>query len=75
MRNLFAPISDHSPILLCTSVQEAKMSRRVFRFENKWKAEPGLNAVVEEVWGSGSGLEVLDKLQSCSLALDRSVFD
>ncbi|XVF67744.1 hypothetical protein PTKIN_Ptkin10aG0146700 [Pterospermum kingtungense] len=71
LRNLCAPISDHSPLLLCTDVQEEYSGRRMFRFENKWKSEPTLKAVVQEAWIESSGGGLIDKLRTCSVALDK----
>ncbi|CAN1793535.1 hypothetical protein LINPERHAP1_LOCUS20031 [Linum perenne] len=50
LRNLNAPISDHSLILLNTHQTVRTVRSRRFRFENKWLTEEGVKGIVEEGW-------------------------
>ncbi|CAN0830960.1 hypothetical protein LINGRAHAP2_LOCUS1581 [Linum grandiflorum] len=38
--NLVAPVSDHTPLLLCTHTMPLQLIRRRFRFENEWTTLP-----------------------------------
>lgn len=69
--NLFALIFIILQYCCVLMFKMKKIACMFFIFENKWKAEPTLKAIVESVWSDSDRVGVLDKLQSCSLALDR----
>ncbi|KAJ9558242.1 hypothetical protein OSB04_012856 [Centaurea solstitialis] len=71
LRNLTAPISDHSPILLDMVGSSCSSKKHVFRFENKWFLEDTLNPMVEQRWQDTSGQRLLDRLEVCSTALNK----
>ncbi|XP_073051726.1 uncharacterized protein [Primulina eburnea] len=70
LRNLSAPVSDHSPILLETEVKEKVFQKHQFRFENRWLREPELQPIVEECWTRNRESDVLRRLTLCSKVLD-----
>ncbi|CAN0915231.1 hypothetical protein LINGRAHAP2_LOCUS29006 [Linum grandiflorum] len=71
LRNLIAPVSDHSPIILSTEGLETHFSPRLFRFENAWLAEPSLRPLLQECWDSTMGQPLLMCLTECATTLNR----
>ncbi|CAN0825908.1 Transposon TX1 uncharacterized 149 kDa protein [Linum grandiflorum] len=71
LRNLIAPVSDHSPILLTT--KPVAYHHRVwrFRFENKWLEEQSLKPLVTEKWGELVGEDLESRLAVCAVELGR----
>lgn len=67
--NSFAPISDHSPVLLTTVEKGSYTYKRTFRFENKWIREPGLHEVVETCWSETVEASLVDRLHALSSCL------
>ncbi|CAN0857899.1 hypothetical protein LINGRAHAP2_LOCUS6980 [Linum grandiflorum] len=65
LRNLIAPISDHSPILLNTQLVVHERRRWRFRFENAWKREEALRPLVEDSWQEFSSESFVDRLKGC----------
>ncbi|XP_075485321.1 uncharacterized protein LOC142525036 [Primulina tabacum] len=72
LRNLNAPVSDHSPILLETEVREIAVHKQRFRFENRWLRKPDLNSIMEDFWERNKKIdvirslyEVLDEVRPC----------
>ncbi|CAN0884567.1 hypothetical protein LINGRAHAP2_LOCUS14879 [Linum grandiflorum] len=50
LRNLVAPTSNHSPIILLTTTNIHGRRRWKFRFENAWRREEPIRPLVEDVW-------------------------
>lgn len=69
LRNIHAPISDHSPILLNTEDSFEPRKHRRFRFENKWLKEPDLPNVVRDCWKNLEGINILERLTATSESL------
>lgn len=59
LTNLVALISDHSPILLDTSLVVVQHRARSFRFENKWLAELDIGWVIESSWEGFKDFQLL----------------
>lgn len=66
LRNVVAPISDHSPLVLNTEVKVGHQNGRTFKFENKWLLEPNFKPFVESCWNDAGGLSLVDRLYTCS---------
>ncbi|CAN0876220.1 hypothetical protein LINGRAHAP2_LOCUS11181 [Linum grandiflorum] len=71
LRNLIAPVSDHSPILLNTRQCEIHRPLRRFRFENKWCEEQTLKPLVTVKWDELEGVDLEHRLAECALELSR----
>ncbi|CAN0841413.1 Transposon TX1 uncharacterized 149 kDa protein [Linum grandiflorum] len=71
LRNLIAPVSDHSPILLNTRPCEIRRQVRRFRFENKWFEEHSLKPLVTNKWEELEGLALENRLNECAVELGR----
>ncbi|KAK9140402.1 hypothetical protein Scep_010083 [Stephania cephalantha] len=69
LRNLTAPTSDHSPILL-NLTEPLHLNRPYhFRFENAWLKEKGATDLITNSWGSAHEIDIRGKLNNCALAL------
>ncbi|CAN0914972.1 hypothetical protein LINGRAHAP2_LOCUS28862 [Linum grandiflorum] len=71
LKNLIAPVSDHSPILLNTKPCEFRRRVRRFRFENKWFEEQSLKPMVTTKWEEMSGVSLENRLGECAKELGR----
>lgn len=71
LKNLIAPISDHSPIILCLEEAVQYNCRRRFRFENGWLREPSLVDIVNNSWENAHDGDILMKLQHCSKEMEQ----
>ncbi|CAN0888737.1 Transposon TX1 uncharacterized 149 kDa protein [Linum grandiflorum] len=69
LRNVIAPVSDHSPILLDSAPQRREHRVWHFRFENAWRMEAALKPLVEEKWSEREELSMFEKLRACVEAM------
>ncbi|CAN0919243.1 Transposon TX1 uncharacterized 149 kDa protein [Linum grandiflorum] len=70
LRNLVAPISDHSPLLLMTNPHHTIKKKWRFRFENAWRREAEMREVVEEAWRGEPSDIFFRKLHACMHVLE-----
>lgn len=66
LKNLVPPISDHSPILLDTSLTFVHRRPRGFKFENKWLDEQNINRVVQRSWDNFKDFGLIQRLNATS---------
>lgn len=66
--NLEGSPSDQSPIFLEPVCGTKIQGRKRFRFENTWLMEPLCKQIVKDTW-EGENLDVLQKIQQCSMSL------
>jgi hypothetical protein len=66
LQNLLTSHSDHSPILLQSSVTNRNGRGYSFRFENIWLQEDDVNDVVEEGWNGGWEVEITSRVAQCA---------
>lgn len=71
LRNLTAPVSDHSPTLLETEVREPCNYKHNFRFEYHWFSEQELYTIIEVCWVSNRDYDIMKNLNYCSEVLDQ----
>jgi hypothetical protein len=66
LQNLLTSHSDHSPIMLQTSVMVRNGNTYSFRFENIWLKEEDVSDVVEEGWNGRLDLDVTSRVSQCA---------
>jgi hypothetical protein len=66
LQNLLTSHSDHSPILLQTSVTTRTNRTYSFKFENIWLKEEDVGDVVEEGWGGNRELDITGRVARCA---------
>ncbi|KAK2414457.1 hypothetical protein QL285_037046 [Trifolium repens] len=71
LQNLIASHSDHSSILLHNTPTSRNGHSYSFRFENCWLKEDDIMEVVEEGWGRGGVVDVINKTSRCADTLAR----
>jgi hypothetical protein len=75
LQNLLTSYSDHSPILLHTSVMVRNGNTYSFRFENIWLKEEDVSDVVEEGWSGKRdldvGMDVTSRVSQCADKLQK----
>ena len=64
VRNIEAPSSDHSALLL-DFLSERRLQRRRFRFENSWLKELECRTLVTESWGMSTNSSIQTRLELC----------
>lgn len=69
LKNITTPISDHTAILLHTSLPGVMASKKRFRFENKWLSEAELPDLIQNYWTNRQGMSIIDHLSSTAEAL------
>lgn len=67
--NLVAAVSNHTPLLLEFEKKVRRERVRRFRFENQWLREEGSYGIVFDSWSNSIGMDLLDRLGSCSKSL------
>ena len=65
LKNIFASVSDHNPILLQVDEEQLVPSNRKFKFENNWLLEPDLKSIVEESWVGSGSLDIFGRIDRC----------
>ncbi|CAN1761392.1 Transposon TX1 uncharacterized 149 kDa protein [Linum perenne] len=70
LTSVAAPLSDHVPLILNTRGRKKKFAKRTFRYENNWKGEADVRAVVEGCWQAGGGRGIFGKLEICAERLE-----
>lgn len=69
--NLEGSPSDHSPIFLDTRTNFRELrSRRNFKFENAWLAEPLCFQLVKDSWEGDGSVNICEKVLQCSHTLE-----
>lgn len=72
LSNLIAPISDHSPFFLLNCETKLYFApRKNFRFENAWLVESELDSVVRDIQALTINVDFVQKIKSCTEALQR----
>lgn len=66
VRNLVAPSSDHSAIILQVSVWRETPRGFRFRFENSWLKEDRYSEIVDKCWQRYGEMAIGEKKQMCS---------
>jgi hypothetical protein len=66
LQNLLTSHSDHSPILLQTSVITRTGNTYSFKFENIWLKEEDIEEVVEDGWNGVSDLDITSRVGRCA---------
>ncbi|KAJ1421261.1 Ribonuclease H-like superfamily [Sesbania bispinosa] len=66
LHNAIVGKSDHSPIILKLFHHTQRNRKHVFRFENAWLEEPGLEKVVRLGWGKEDHADVLQHIKNCT---------
>ncbi|KAL8461700.1 hypothetical protein ACS0TY_032980 [Phlomoides rotata] len=69
LTNLVAPLSDHNPIMVDTSLVVFVPGYRPFRFEKKWLEEPDLKSVITKCWNGFHDFGVLHRLDATTETL------
>lgn len=62
LKNLLAPTSDHSPIMMQCEESHILVPNRWFRFENKWLMEPDIEEVVQRGWSRCPEGDIIERL-------------
>lgn len=70
LSNLLAPVSDHSPLLLCIDQRPVQKHQRKFRFENRWLEEFEVGDVVRSSLENVIHEDVISKLKQCNKDLE-----
>lgn len=70
LRNLLAPMFDHSPLLLCIEECPKQHNKKGFHFENSWLEELGVDDVVQSSWEDGIHEDINSKPQCCNKELE-----
>lgn len=75
LHNLMAHMSDHMTIILQCEVTSNFMFQNRFHFENSWLCQPDIHDVVNQSWVSIEDVNLLSKIQSCTIDLGRGLQD
>lgn len=71
LHNIMAPISGHSPILLCLSNSIGTSRRRHFKFTNGWLLESSLRDTIQDSWANNHAGCIIEKVDKCASDINR----